>query len=267
MKNSPLISIITISYNVVSTIEETILSVINQTYSNIEYIIIDGNSTDGTVDIIKKYSDKISYWESKPDKGIYDAMNKGIHKATGKWINFMNAGDRFYDNYVLENFIPKISPTTDIAYGNVINIYSLGEILSIPQPLDQLTRGMVFSHQATFITTDLHKKNLFDTSFKSSADYNFFYQMYKQYKSFEYIPITVAYFDAKTGMSKDCYHIVKREDARIHGKDKNIFYIFITELDILKYKFNQILKQILPQKIVKHLQNRNYKKLLEKSTL
>ena len=98
--NNPLISVVTVSYNAVTTIEKTILSVINQNYSNIEYIVIDGGSIDGTVDIIKKYADKITYWVSEPDKGIYDAMNKGIIVATGEWINFMNTGDTFYnENY------------------------------------------------------------------------------------------------------------------------------------------------------------------------
>ena len=85
---SPLITVITVSYNAASSIEQTIISVINQTYPHIEYIIIDGGSTDNTVDIIKKYADKISYWVSEPDKGIYDAMNKGIKIAAGK--NYMN---------------------------------------------------------------------------------------------------------------------------------------------------------------------------------
>lgn len=83
MENNPLISVVTVSYNAVSTIEQTILSVINQTYPNIEYVIIDGESTDGTVDVIKKYADRITYWVSEPDKGIYDAMNKGMGISTG----------------------------------------------------------------------------------------------------------------------------------------------------------------------------------------
>ena len=85
--NYPLISVITVSYNAVLTIEQTILSVINQTYLNIEYIIIDGGSTDGTVNVIKKYADKIAYWVSESDKGIYDAMNKGIAYSHGEYCN------------------------------------------------------------------------------------------------------------------------------------------------------------------------------------
>ena len=82
------VTIVTITYNAEAVLEETILSIINQSYDNIEYIIIDGGSTDGTVDIIKKYSDKISYWISEPDDGIYFAMNKAIEQASGQWINF-----------------------------------------------------------------------------------------------------------------------------------------------------------------------------------
>ena len=98
----PKISIITVSYNAVATIEQTILSVINQTYENIEYIIIDGGSTDGTIDIIKKYKDKISYWVSEQDNGIYDAMNKGIDVATGDYIQFLNADDCLVNKEIIK---------------------------------------------------------------------------------------------------------------------------------------------------------------------
>ena len=97
MQDQVLISVVTVSYNAVSTIEQTILSVINQTYPHIEYIIIDGGSTDGTVDVIKKYADKITYWVSEPDKGIYDAMNKGLRRVRGDWCVFMNSGDILYN--------------------------------------------------------------------------------------------------------------------------------------------------------------------------
>lgn len=92
--NNPKISVVTVCYNAVDSIKETMLSVLNQTYDNIEYIIIDGGSKDGTVDIIKKYSDRLAYWISEPDMGIYDAMNKGIDNATGDYIIFINIGDK-----------------------------------------------------------------------------------------------------------------------------------------------------------------------------
>lgn len=97
----PLISVVTISFNAANTIERTIQSVLSQSYKNLEYIIIDGGSSDGTLDIIRKYEDRL-VWISEPDNGIYDAMNKGIRISKGEWLNFMNAGDRFASNDVLE---------------------------------------------------------------------------------------------------------------------------------------------------------------------
>ena len=101
--NLPKITVITVVRNDVAHIEHTMLSVLGQTYGNVEYIVIDGGSTDGTVDIIKKYADKLAYWVSEPDGGIYPAMNKGLQHATGEWVNFMNSGDSFADDKVLND--------------------------------------------------------------------------------------------------------------------------------------------------------------------
>jgi glycosyltransferase involved in cell wall biosynthesis len=149
----PLISIITVVYNGVSILEPTILSVINQTYKNIEYIIIDGGSTDGTVDIIKNYEDRLAYWISETDKGIYDAMNKGIDKATGIWINFMNSGDCFCDIYVLDAIF-----SINI-YENINFLYSDYYVYNQKNKLRKYEtsreKGLLF-HQSIIYKKDLH---------------------------------------------------------------------------------------------------------------
>ncbi|MBV4191775.1 glycosyltransferase, partial [Bacteroides fragilis] len=117
MADKPLITVITVCYNAISDIEKTILSVIHQLYSNIEYVIIDGGSVDGTIEIIEKYHDKISYWISESDKGIYDAMNKGVDKATGEWVCFMNAGDTFYSPDTILSVSDCFCHQYDIVYG------------------------------------------------------------------------------------------------------------------------------------------------------
>lgn len=157
-KGKPLISIITVVYNGEKYLEETIQSVINQTYENVEYIIIDGGSTDGTLEIIKKYEDKIDYWVSEKDGGIYDAMNKGIDVATGEWLNFMNAGDSFYSNQTLmEVFNNKNYELYNILYGDVETNYGNFKIIHKAGKLENLYKSMQFSHQSTFFNTKYHK--------------------------------------------------------------------------------------------------------------
>lgn len=158
------ISVITVCYNVVATIENTMLSVLDQTYPDVEYIIIDGGSTDGTVDIIKKYSDRLAYWVSEPDKGIYDAMNKGIHVATGTWINFMNAGDSFATIDIIEKIFGHNHNDADIIYGHAFAISIDGNIS--PQysssDIKRLKYKPIYRHGASFVRTNVHKEYLFD---------------------------------------------------------------------------------------------------------
>lgn len=195
MKNSKAacITIITVVYNGEKYLEKTIQSIINQTYDNVEYIIIDGGSSDGTVDIIKKYEDQIDYWVSEKDKGIYDAMNKGIDLATGEWINFMNAGDQFFD----EDILNKISShlVADLVYGNhavykedsenydIVNVESYHDARNIP-----------FCHQSLFVKTKLLKNNLFDLQYKIAADYDQYLRLKALKATILYVPMTVALF-------------------------------------------------------------------------
>lgn len=226
-------SIVTVCYNAAIDIEETILSVINQTYNNIEYIIIDGGSTDGTVDIIKKYSNQISYWVSEPDKGIYDAMNKGINKAIGDYINFMNAGDCLYSNSTISDTVNLIKGRPTIIYGDTIIKKSKGNEQWENGILANIKNNMVFCHQSTFIRLDYHKQNPFDTSFKLAADYNFLFNAYKAKEEFQYLPITISIFNGCNGGASTRDHKTRiREKCRIWG---------VKKLSPLRFKYEIII--------------------------
>ena len=254
--NNPKISVVTVCYNAIDTIEKTILSVINQTYQNIEYIIIDGASTDGTVDIINKYRDKIAYFVSEPDKGIYDAMNKGIKAATGDWINFMNAGDEFADIDVLSTITPQMK-NADIVYGDTMLVYSIGEKLKTPLPLSQITDRMVFGHQATFVRARYHKEHIFDTSFKSSADYKFLRDAFIHGAKFQYIPVLIVNYDAEFGISATSYLRAQRENARILGIDQTWKWRTSFAYFSLIYSTKKKLKELLPDDFVNYLRRKN----------
>lgn len=193
------ISVVTVCYNSVDTIEETMLSVLNQTYPDVEYIIIDGGSTDGTVDIIKKYSDKLSYWISEPDKGIYDAMNKGIAVATGDYINFMNAGDKFIEDNIIVNIL-KQHYDEKILYGNIIRCYgsykerNAGVCHSNPKIIDFI--GDTIHHQAAFIKRDLFDKyGYYSTEYKLMSDWKFFFEVaVLSHERIKYVNLDIAYF-------------------------------------------------------------------------
>lgn len=245
------ISVVTVSYNAVHEIEETILSVLNQTYSNIEYIIIDGGSTDGTVDIIRKYADQLAYWISEPDKGIYDAMNKGIAAATGDYINFMNAGDIFSNNDVLNQFVPNLHDHPDIVYGSC-NIKLNGDTAHTrPMPISALKKKMPFCHQACFVSTPFHQKHMFDASFKVLADYNMFYNAYKNGAKFQYIPICVANYDiGYQNTSSVQYKLYIRERYRIWGIENEPIRKIPSELQLIYIRITNTIKRILPPKMI-----------------
>lgn len=230
------ISIVTISYNCAKSIERTILSVINLDYVNKEYIIIDGASTDNTLSIIEKYKDKIDVFVSEPDKGIYDAMNKGILKATGEWIIFMNAGDCFHSKTAASELMTKVENDTIIAHGDIIRVFSHYRY-RVPQcQIEEMKTRMAVKHQATFTRVSYHKLNLFDVSFRSSGDYDFFYKAYfRDNVKFQHIPVVVADFDSYTGISNINFRKSFREDLRIWKKENDLFFRFQQELMFFRW--------------------------------
>lgn len=240
-KNNPKISIITVSYNAVLSIESTILSVLNQSYSNIEYIIIDGGSTDGTVDIIKKYDSKISYWVSEVDNGIYDAMNKGILQASGEWINFMNSGDSFFEKNVVENvFFDEINDLYAVVYGNTEFIYA-DRVQIVKQINDEVHKYMPACHQSIFCRTIEMKKRLFDANLKIAADFKFFYLLYLSGAQYMYKDIVVSCYNASDGISSKNRFLCYKERTRI--TNSLVRYIFLTSIFRLKTMYLLIVKK------------------------
>ena len=257
---SPLISIITVSFNAVAEIENTILSVLSQSYHNIEYIVVDGGSTDGTVDIIEKYADKISYWLSEPDKGIYDAMNKGIDIATGKWINFMNSGDVFFDNQVLEQFVQSLPHTQyDICYGDTALRYKAGLIRSDASSIEMINKRLPFCHQSSFVLTDLLKKRKYNLDYRICADYDFFYNEYISGKRFCHINLLVTIYEAESGLSVKQALKSLKEMAIINGRIIKFQWKLEYLLYFLRLRFYPLVKSIIPNKLLAIRRNSKYK--------
>lgn len=197
----PKISIVTATYNSAATLKQTIESIINQTYKDIEYIIIDGGSTDGTVDIIKQYGNRISYWVSEPDWGIYDAFNKGIKAATGDYIYFIGSDDVLYSEGTLDEVALLLTDDIDLLSGG---IYAVDEEKCIERfssgvfaaNRNEYKGGMV-PHQGLFVKTEIAKSYLFDCKYKIAADYKFFLQCYlNDLLKCKFVDLPIAYFSS-----------------------------------------------------------------------
>lgn len=178
----PKISIITINLNNRAGLEKTINSVLNQTFTNFEYIIIDGNSIDGSRDILLSVSNKLAYWISEPDLGIYNAMNKGIIRSEGEYLLFLNSGDCFHNNEVLEKIFTNDQGSFDIITGDLYQIYPNGKKIYSEMP-ERITAKYLYnnflSHPSTFIKKAVFLKHgLFDESYKIAGDHAFFVKIF-----------------------------------------------------------------------------------------
>ena len=190
-------SVITVNFNDAIGLERTIISVISQTYRDYEYVIIDGGSTDGSLDIIKKYNDYITYWVSEKDRGIYHAMNKGVAEAHGDYCIFMNSGDSFYDDEVLK-CIADYKICADIVVGRIISNENGHVLFAAPQQklsLYYLYSGTI-PHQSSFIKTELLRQFPYDENLKIVSDWKFYIQaVIIQNCSVKYVDDYVTIFD------------------------------------------------------------------------
>ena len=221
MTVNPKLSVITIVYNNAVAIERTMLSVLNQTYSNIEYILIDGNSTDGTKDIIYKYKDRLAQFISENDRGIYDAMNKGLTLATGDYVLFMNSGDEIYAPETVADVFAS-APSGDIYYGETEmfndNWKSLGRRRhEAPEIFNwkSFQFGMNISHQAIYIRKSITEP--YDLKYRYSSDIDWIIKSAKKASNIVNVHRYVAKY-LVGGMSKKKHREILKERFEIFTK-------------------------------------------------
>lgn len=238
------ISIITVSYNSEKHIESTIRSVINQTYKDIEYIIIDGGSSDRTVEIINKYRDKIAYFVSEPDKGISDAFNKGVKAATGDIIGIVNSDDQLLDDCVIEKVVQRFEPQIDIYRGaEIVKNYETGYEY-ILRPTTIFSKNPIsfhVCHMATFIRKDAFEKyGYYDVNYKYAMDLEILYRFNYKGATTKQIDDIVGVF--RLGGVSQTYNKAKRLEC-----EKIIRNTGGSVMDVFLYKVCLICKDCIRQ--------------------
>ncbi len=208
-------SIITISYNNKKGLEQTIKSVTSQTFHDFQYIVIDGGSSDGSLELLQNYASKIDYWVSEPDKGIYNAMNKGIKQARGEYLNFMNSGDTYHSDMVLEE-IANIESKEDIISGTNYDMEKGLRSFTPPREVSLLTLLKDnLNHQATFYKRTLFQDRQYDEKYKILSDFKFNLQsIIIDNCTIKWTNIIVADYDTN-GISSNNKHMVMQERKQI----------------------------------------------------
>lgn len=231
----PKFSVITICLNDAIGLASTIKSVGQQSYTNFEYIVQDGGSTDATEDVVKGFRDWIDIFNSKADNGIYDAMNQGIECATGDFVLFLNSADSFYNSETLTKLDQLVKNADEIVHGVAIDIDrdAIHEYL----PVNDYSFGMVIDHQATVVKTSLLRENPFDTSLKIAGDLDFFSRCRVAGTRFRKIDLTVAKKPFEVGVSSD-FLARFRERMQVllkHFGDSHPELQYRLKADLLKY--------------------------------
>ncbi|RYE21123.1 MAG: glycosyltransferase [Sphingobacteriaceae bacterium] len=243
------LSVITISYNNAVDLNQTIKSVVEQTWREFEYIVIDGGSDDGSVDIIKSYQDRIKFWISEPDGGIYQAMNKGLYHAKGEYLLMLNAGDYLCDTDVLKRVFSAENHSEDLLIGDVYRTAS-GKVFETSEYRSPLTfdffRSSSISHQGTFIKREVHDiVGLYDEDLRFSSDWKFFILSICKYNvSYKYLKSFVAVCDCGgLTWNPKYFPAIKKEMQQTLQQYFPAFLIDYTNYDYIRSKAikNQIL--------------------------
>ncbi len=246
----PKISIITISYNNREGLDKTIRSVVSQNFQNFEYLVIDGGSNDGSKEVIKKYEDKINFWVSEPDKGIYNAMNKGILQAKGEYLLFINSGDVLFDEDALRKSAEQFQ-NADVISGNLcFDDGSKEWVGKSPTEIrfQLFTEGTLW-HPCTFIKKSAFETvGLYDENLKICSDWKWFAQAFTNYHcSYQKIEITVSRFFLD-GISSVSAELVEKEKQHVLETEFPIFLKDYQDLKslgnakTLENNYNQLLK-------------------------
>ena len=214
----PIVSVITVCYNAEKYIKGVLETVLNQTYTDYEYVIKDGSSTDRTNEIIKEYKSKfeqkgiqVQHIISK-DQGIYDAMNEAVTYCDGIWVNFMNADDRYFTDDVLNHiFENNICEEADILYGDAVEA-EFGNFYPYPKHMDEIEHKMPFSHQSCFIKTSLMQEVPYDLHYRIGADYDFLLKSYLAGRKFVHVDEVVCI------VCREGVYTVNLKDAFIEGR-------------------------------------------------
>jgi glycosyltransferase involved in cell wall biosynthesis len=262
-KNIIQLSIIIVSLNTKSKFLQTIKSITSQTNKNYEIIVADGKSIDGTIKVIKKLKKIFSKIIIEKDKGIYDAMNKGSHLASGEWTMFLNSGDIFNNNHVLNNIFKRPLMNKDIIYGNTLVKKNKIKYLVPSSIFSKTTSIMPFCHQSAIVKTDIVKKNKFSLKYKYSSDFDFFLRCFAKKKIFHGSNLTIATVLAQ-GLSDNSRQKVYSENIKILTKYNYSFFI-IAKLWFLKL-YNLIkdcIKYTLPDYFILLILKFKYQKRLK----
>lgn len=229
-EDQPLVSVVTVVRNDAAGLARTIDSVASQDYSRIEYLVIDGASTDETPEVLKSHQAQVNRWISEPDAGIYDAMNKGAGLASGEYVCFMNAGDTFAaSDTVTRMFVPR--PTSELVWGDCLVESAKGEEYDPARVvIPRLHRQMTVCHQSIFTRRSALLGRPYNTTFRIAADYDFLCERILAGASWEYRPVPVSRINDK-GASAQIFRISIREKkqialSRFPGKRASIFFSY-----------------------------------------